>query len=318
METATRQAESAGSERAVHAGLEFSFLWLEITRKCNLSCLHCYAESSPAAASGRMSKEDWLSVIKQSHRMGVKHVQFIGGEPTIHRDFSDLLASVARLGMSVEVYSNLTHIKPALWELFKEFDVSLATSFYSIRPEIHDEITNGRSQAKTLRNIQQALNRNLAIRVGLIDIMPGQELPDTIHMLRDLGVRDITTDRSRGVGRGQSEDTQCGVDQLCGSCGYSKAAIDCDGDVFPCVFSRWLCVGNVLSGDLMDILHGEQMLETQKHLHTQFAARRERVTETMCVPDCGPTCSPICSPACSPNCGPTCRPMCSPSVRSSP
>lgn len=312
-------------EQAVYAGSDFTFLWLEITRKCNLSCVHCYAESSPSAASGLMTKERWQSVIDQAQQMGVKHVQFIGGEPTIHPDFPDLLVWAAQRGMSIEVYSNLTHIKPPLWSLFKQLDVSLATSFYSIHPEIHDAITQGRSQAKTLRNIQDALDRGLELRVGLIDIMPGQELPETINMLRDLGVRNIKTDRSRGVGRAQPQGAPCDVEQLCGNCGYGKAAIDCDGDVFPCVFSRWLCVGNVLSESLRDVLGGKQMRETQRYLDAQFTARNRRRTafrQTLdpatekcdstppapCHPECVP--STECVP-CSPH-HPTCHPQCTP------
>jgi MoaA/NifB/PqqE/SkfB family radical SAM enzyme len=105
-------------EQAAYAGSDFTFLWLEITRKCNLSCVHCYAES---ATSGLLTKAMWQSVIDQAQQMGVKHVQFVGGEPTIHPDFPDLLVRAAQRGMSIEVYSNLTHIKPPLWGLFIEF-----------------------------------------------------------------------------------------------------------------------------------------------------------------------------------------------------
>jgi MoaA/NifB/PqqE/SkfB family radical SAM enzyme len=33
------------SKTELMAGLHF--LWLEITQKCNLSCVHCYADSTP-------------------------------------------------------------------------------------------------------------------------------------------------------------------------------------------------------------------------------------------------------------------------------
>jgi len=44
-----------------------SFLWLEITEKCNLACSHCYAESGPLGdLYGKMSYANWCRVIDES------------------------------------------------------------------------------------------------------------------------------------------------------------------------------------------------------------------------------------------------------------
>ncbi len=61
-----------------------SFLWLEITGRCGLSCSHCYARSGPSGSHGTMTADDWRSVISQAAGLGVSMVQFIGGEPTLH------------------------------------------------------------------------------------------------------------------------------------------------------------------------------------------------------------------------------------------
>lgn len=61
-----------------------SFLWLELTGKCGLECVHCYAESGPSGTHGSMTADDWKSVIDQAVAAGVSMVQFIGGEPTLH------------------------------------------------------------------------------------------------------------------------------------------------------------------------------------------------------------------------------------------
>jgi MoaA/NifB/PqqE/SkfB family radical SAM enzyme len=301
------------------AATDFSFLWLEITRQCNLKCVHCYADSSPMGTSGRMPKQRWLSLIDEARQLGVKHVQFIGGEPTIHRDFEEMVEFAAAQGMSIEVYTNLTHIDAKQWALFERHKVSVATSFYSIHPEVHDQITQGRSQGRTLKNLQQALRLGLNLRVGVIEVLPQQDIAETMEMLKDQGIADVKVDRSRGVGRAQSGASWCDVNELCGSCGRGKAAIDCDGDVFPCVFSRWLGVGNVLSHDLRNVLYGAQMAQTQKDLEAQFSLRYKAsagMAGEECVPDCPPTCSPCrpspCGPHCTPECGPNCRPLCAP------
>ena len=60
----------------VEAGPVFSFLWLEITGRCGLSCSHCYAGSGPAGSHGTMTAGDWRSVITQAAGLGVSMVQF--------------------------------------------------------------------------------------------------------------------------------------------------------------------------------------------------------------------------------------------------
>jgi MoaA/NifB/PqqE/SkfB family radical SAM enzyme len=67
------------------------FAWLEITGKCQLSCAHCYAESGPTGTHGAMSGADWHRVIDQAADLGVRMVQFIGGEPTLHPDLPELV-----------------------------------------------------------------------------------------------------------------------------------------------------------------------------------------------------------------------------------
>ncbi|HEX2341721.1 MAG TPA: radical SAM protein, partial [Vicinamibacterales bacterium] len=64
-----------------------SFLWLEITQRCNLACVHCYADSSPhLPLTERMTFSDWCRVMDEARTMGCRRLQFIGGEPTIHPD----------------------------------------------------------------------------------------------------------------------------------------------------------------------------------------------------------------------------------------
>lgn len=67
-----------------------SFLWLEITGRCQLECQHCYAESGPSGTHGAMSTVDWLRVLDQAAALGVQTVQFIGGEPTLRPDLPRL------------------------------------------------------------------------------------------------------------------------------------------------------------------------------------------------------------------------------------
>lgn len=127
---------------------DLRFVWLGITGRCQLQCAHCYAESGPSGTHGKLRTADWLRVIDQAVGLGVKAVQFIGGEPTLHPDLVKLVGHVLNRGLQVEVFSNLVQVRPALWELFSTPGVSLATSYYSDDPNQHEKIT-GRQGSHT-------------------------------------------------------------------------------------------------------------------------------------------------------------------------
>lgn len=134
-----------------------SFLELEITGLCQLKCRHCYADSGPEGGHGTMNADDWEHVIDDAHTLSIDTVQFIGGEPTLHPDLPRLIRYALGKGLKVDVYTNLVHVTPELWELFCLPRVSLGTSWYSSDPDRHGNITgsNG-SHARTRTNIVEA------------------------------------------------------------------------------------------------------------------------------------------------------------------
>jgi MoaA/NifB/PqqE/SkfB family radical SAM enzyme len=285
-----------------------SFVWLEITGKCQLKCDHCYADSGPSGTQGAMTLEDWSSVIDQAAGLGTVMVQFIGGEPTLHRGLPELIGHALGRGLKVEVFSNLVHVSPQLWDVFAQPGVQLATSYYADTAAQHEAITKGRgSYARTKSNITEAVRRSVPLRVGVIDVADGQRVEEARSELAALGVTgEVRVDHLRQVGRGV-RTVSPDVSQLCGNCGQGRVAVAPDGSVWPCVFSRWLPVGNVRHDPLAEILTGPPMTETSAKLAQEFGSRPLEAAgcvPKMCDPQCGPSCSPACTPTgCTPTGG---------------
>jgi hypothetical protein len=295
---------------------DLSFVWLEVTGKCQLQCVHCYAESGPSGTHGKMDTPDWLRVIDQSMDLGAKTAQFIGGEPTVHPDLVTLAVHALNRGFQVEIFSNLVRVRPALWELFSAPGVSLATSYYSDDPGQHEEITGRRgSYAKTRANIAEAVKREIPLRVGVINLGGEQRWRQAVAELETLGVTAIGCDRLRQVGRGV-RNMRPDTAQLCGNCANDFAAISPMGEVWPCVFTRWMPSGNVLERSMAAILDGG-LRESRSHLTTRFKLHSQTGAGNLrCSPNCEPIdCGPRCGPM-VPACGPTeCSPagqFCSP------
>lgn len=286
------------------------FAWLEITGKCQLECTHCYADSGPTGTHGSLMIEDWLRVIDQLADGGVRAVQFIGGEPTLHPGLPGLVNHARRRQLIVEVFSNLVHVPPGLWRVFEQSGVSLATSYYSDDAAEHAAITRRPTHGRTRANIAEAVDRGIPVRAGVLDLAAGQRSEQAQQELVSLGVDEIGTDTLRKVGRGAGSRAPS-ASQLCGSCTSGVIAISPQGTVWPCVFARWMPLGNVLDHELADILTGPDAQAAHAELDAEFVARVQR--ETPCVPRmCDPQCGPSCGPACNPSCWPTktgpCRP----------
>lgn len=231
-------------------------VWLEVTGKCQLTCVHCYADSTPRGHHGPMSHDDWLRVIEQASELGARKVQFIGGEPTLRHDLPELVGHASSLGLRVEVTSNLVHVSARLWAAVTRPGVELGTSYYSDDPAEHDEIV-GRpgSHAKTTATIKTALARGIPVNVGVVDVLAGQRVAGAQDALGTLGVTRIAVDRMRRLGRGASGRPP-DMAELCGRCATDVAAVLPDGSVVPCPMARWLPFGNVREVPLRTLVRG--------------------------------------------------------------
>jgi MoaA/NifB/PqqE/SkfB family radical SAM enzyme len=241
-----------------------SFLWLEITRRCNLTCTHCYASSGPhlPLAEG-MAFDDWCRAMDEARAAGCRRLQFIGGEPTIHPDLGRLLEHATRVGFKrCEVFTNATLLREDLLEIFKRLRVLVHFSFYSFDPIVHEQITGQKgSFERTVEGIQLLVRRRVRLAAGVILVPQNAgHLRRTKKFLRSLGVHEIGTDRVRGVGRGEQFVPHARpVAELCGECWSGKLCITANGDVYPCVFSRFAPVGNVLEKGVGPIITGARL-----------------------------------------------------------
>ncbi|MGW9170175.1 radical SAM protein [Streptomyces decoyicus] len=274
------------------ARTRLKFAWLEVTGFCNEHCDHCYADSSPQGTHGTMTVQNWMEVIDQLAEMGVVDVQFIGGEPTLYPHLVQLIAHAHMVGLSIEVFSNLTYVREPLWEAFTRYGVKLATSYYSDNPQDHDAVTNLRGSHKRTRdNIKKALSLNIPLRGGVVTVNAEQRVNEAAEDLATLGVQEVGGDRTRAFGRG-SKGANPTVEDLCGHCAMGQCAIGPDGNVWPCVLGRFIRLGNVLETPLAEIWEGTLTVEARAEIAAASGLRpAEACTPPQFLPSCGP-CQP--------------------------
>jgi radical SAM/Cys-rich protein len=83
-------------------------LWLNITRRCNQSCIHCHVGASPQRTEqmSRATIERCLEVI--SGLESCDRLDITGGAPELHPDFQYLVMTARKLDKKVVVRHNLT------------------------------------------------------------------------------------------------------------------------------------------------------------------------------------------------------------------
>jgi len=292
-----------------------SFLWLEITGKCNLTCTHCYADSGPTGdLYGSMDYHHWLRVLDEAAELGCRRVQFIGGEPTIHPRLHDLLGHANHHGFElIEVFTNAMRLGKDLLGCFQRNRVHIATSFYSDDPAVHEGITQSEgSWLRTVRGIRSVIAAGLPIRVGVIETPRNQGHGErVVAFLKGLGVEKVGLDRQREVGRASlvslSSDQEP-YSELCGQCWKGKLCVTPSGMAYPCVFARFCPVGDARKG-LGNIVRSQPLTAFRSRLGQGRQGLAIHGHSHHCEPDdCRPTvgCSPeemSCNPDedCNPN-----------------
>ena len=116
---------------------------IELTRRCPLSCLHCYLpETRGRAPAGReLDTAQWADILRQLARAGALYLVFTGGEPLLRPDLAELCACAKKLKFDVRVYSTGLGLTAELARGLKAAGVSaVEISFYG-RAAAHDAVT---------------------------------------------------------------------------------------------------------------------------------------------------------------------------------
>ncbi len=137
-----------------------------ITRKCNLQCVHCYNDSGPDKTCNEVSTVQAKAVIDDLAQFGVPSILFSGGEPLLRHDLFELIEYAVGKGLHAVISTNGTLIAADKARRIKQLGVSyVGISLDGIGP-INDKfrgVSGAFERAVTgIRNCREA-----GVRVGL-------------------------------------------------------------------------------------------------------------------------------------------------------
>ncbi len=167
---------------------------IEVTRRCPLTCVHCYNNLPMAdreAASTELTYDEHCRILDELADAGCLWLLFTGGEIFARRDFLDIYTYAKRKGFLITLFTNGTLITPriadylAAWRPF-----AIEITLYGRTKDTYERLTGiPGSYEKCLRGIQLLLDRELPLALKTVAVTINvHELHDMQAFADELGV----------------------------------------------------------------------------------------------------------------------------------
>ena len=158
-----------------------------ITRRCNLHCIHCYSDSTSEHYKGELTLQECIDVIDDLSDYQVPGLLLTGGEPMLHPHFFDLVGYATARDLRVTVSTNGTRIDTTAASKLKDLGVAYLEISLDGIGECHDAFC-GRSGA--FRKVVEAFRhcRGAGQNVGLrltLSRQTASQIPQILRFIED-------------------------------------------------------------------------------------------------------------------------------------
>ncbi len=158
-----------------------------MTRTCNLNCVHCYSQSKNLQYNNELTLEQGKAFIDDISAFGSPVMLFSGGEPLMHPHFLDLCFYAKSKGMRAVISTNGTLITKELAQELKKVGLSYVGISLDGLESVHDRF---RGKKGAFREAIDGINyaKEAGIKVGLrftINKRNAQEIPGIFKLLEE-------------------------------------------------------------------------------------------------------------------------------------
>jgi 12,18-didecarboxysiroheme deacetylase len=158
-----------------------------MTRRCNLKCVHCYAQALDEQGRDEISTEQGKAIIDDLAEFGSPVMLFSGGEPLVRKDLVELAHHAVNRGMRAVISTNGTLISKEKARELKEVGLSYVGISLDGGPEVHDKFRGvSGSFDRAMQGIENCQAEGL--KVGLrftINRRNVGEVPELFRLVRE-------------------------------------------------------------------------------------------------------------------------------------
>jgi 12,18-didecarboxysiroheme deacetylase len=195
-----------------------------VTRRCNLKCVHCYAHARDEVFPDELSLREGKAVLDDLAQFGSPVVLFSGGEPLMRPDLPELAAYAVSKGMRAVISTNGTLITPPVAQELKSIGLSyVGISLDGLR-DVNDRFRGVKGAfEKALEGIASC--QEAGIKVGLrftMNRLNAGEIPGIFDLLEERNIPRVCFYHLVYAGRGSKlmkedlshEETRTAVDLI--------------------------------------------------------------------------------------------------------
>ncbi len=193
---------------------------LALTYRCNNDCAHCYNVQHPAPGTntGELDTEHWKLVLDKAWSLGIPHIIFTGGEPTLRNDLPELIAHAEANGQITGLNTNARRLSDERFvaRLVESGLDHVQITLESSRPEVHDEMVRAKGAFRqTVQGIRNVLAASLYVMTNTTMLRTNvHTIPETLDFLAELGVPTVGLNALIYSGRGATVGTGLREDEL--------------------------------------------------------------------------------------------------------
>lgn len=189
---------------------------LALTYRCNNDCHHCY--NARPRNYNEIPTADWIDILDRLWELGIPHVVFTGGEPTLRTDLPDLIYHAEKNGQITGLNTNGRRLSDHsyLSELLNAGLDHVQITVESHDPMIHDQMVNKPGAWKqTIRGLENALESPLFVMTNTTMLRANSgNLEGTLHFLSSLGIPTIGLNALIYSGKGKTVGTGLAENEL--------------------------------------------------------------------------------------------------------
>jgi AdoMet-dependent heme synthase len=189
---------------------DFFFQW-HLTERCNLRCLHCYQDGSPAAEMIPEEIDQTIRILVDTIKTWSDlyeitfspSVSVTGGEPLLHHDLGRILGSLRQNNFDVFLLTNGTLIKEADAAMLADIPVKRVQVSLEGPERVHDVIRGTGSFQSAIRGVSHLLLKDIKVTLNLtLSAMNVDYIEEMALFGVSLGVERIGFSRLVPSGRG--------------------------------------------------------------------------------------------------------------------
>lgn len=185
-----------------------------ITKRCNLTCIHCNVSATSLQHPDLISVDKWKVILDELEHMRVFNVVVTGGEPFAYKDFEEFFHYFGMKKFMKGILTNGMYITDEIAAYMKKYGISPVLSLDGADASTHDEFRKSKGAFNKLLNALTLLSRH-GVTYNITTVLHKKnnaQIRQIVELVAHFGAKQLILQQLKPIGRGITAD-DCFLDQ---------------------------------------------------------------------------------------------------------